>query len=600
MKNILDQAVLEGLLRPLDRQVSLFLASLDPGYSCLPEQILGAALVSSAVGNGHICLPLESVASKAVFETISPYKTPDAGKLRQILLQWPSVGQPGENKPLILDPENRLYLARYFNYQQIISHDLLQRNRGVETVDKLKAKALLERLFPATATVDWQKVATTLALFKRLVIISGGPGTGKTHTVARILALLGNLGPPLRIGLAAPTGKAANRLYESICQAKEKLAEELRQAIPENPQTLHRMLGVRPDSVDFRYNKTNPLPLDLLVLDEASMIDVPMMAKLLEALPETARLIILGDRDQLASVEAGSLFADLCGATASFHCSEELYGILKHYDDHLKISAGPPLPFGDSVIRLQKSYRFEKNSSIGELSRAVNDGNSSRMEKLLGAKQPDFTFVPLTNLDLRHWFAKTFLHYYQEINSSDNAASALGKFNRFRILCALRKGPYGIKAMNQMVELMLVEQGSIAINARWYKGQPVMIRTNHYGLQLFNGDTGIIWPDQDNMLLAWFFRGDGTVFPVAPSRLPSHETAYAVTIHKSQGSEFDEVLLLLPPEEHQIVTKELIYTGITRAKEKLTLLGESPTLQDSIQKKTARHSGLTGTLWGSR
>lgn len=599
MRNTLRQAVLQGLIRPVDYQIALFLGRLEHNHTCLPEQLLCAALVSHAVGNSHVCLPLQTIAGKTVFKTISAYKTPDLDTLRNRLLQWPATGTPDENKPLVLDSENRLYLARYFNYQQTISQDLLQRNNALEEVNADRALPLLEKLFPATGEMDWQRLAASLALFKRLVIISGGPGTGKTHTVARILALLNNFGPTsLRIGLAAPTGKAANRLHESICQAKENLDDQLRASIPENPQTLHRMLGVTKNSIDFRYNKNNPLHLDLLVLDEASMVDIPMMARLLEALPKTARLIILGDHDQLASVEAGSFFADLCGENKKFACSQNLYKQLKLYNKYLNNMECVVSPFSDSVVRLQKSYRFIKTSSIGELAEAVNTGNKEHFEKILCTRQENFTFVPLSGLNLYQWFSKTFLQLYQDISAHDNPASALQCFNRFRILCALRDGPYGINAMNKMVEEMLAHKGVIpAATDRWYRGQPVMIRCNHYGLQLFNGDTGILWPDEDNILLAWFSRGDGSLFPVAPSRLPDHETAYAVTIHKSQGSEFQEVLLVLPPEDHQIITKELLYTGITRAKTNLTILADNAALQDSIQKRVTRHSGLDAALW---
>ncbi len=598
MKNTLQLAVQQGLIRPLDRQVSLFLAQLDQTHECSDEQLLSAALVSNAVGNGHVCLPLDTIADKKVFKSISAYKTPNSETLRDLLQKWPLVGKPGANTPLILDTRNRLYLARYFNYQQTISQDLLRRSQGREEVDHLKALPLLEQLFPATEQMDWQRLAASLALFKKLVIISGGPGTGKTHTIAGIMALLNNIGPaPLKIGLAAPTGKAANRLKESICKAKAGLPDSLQASIPEDPQTLHRLLGVQPDSLDFRANKKNPLQLDLLVIDEASMVDVPMMAKLLEALPETTRLIILGDRDQLASVEAGSLFADLCGETDEFHCSPQLYKSLKQYNKHLEHKKNPPVSFADSVIRLQKSYRFSKQGSIGRLAAAVNRNNQLEIQKILSSNLPDFTFLPLSGLELTKYLSQAVLPYYQKITGCKNATAALQIFNKFRILCALRDGPYGINTINKMVAEILEARGLISITDRWYKGQPLMIGANHYGLQLFNGDTGIIWPNENQVLLAWFLRADGSMFPIAPSRLPEHETAYAVTVHKAQGSEFKQVLLILPPQEHQIVTKELIYTGITRSREKLTLLAESVALQASIRKKVVRYSGLADTLW---
>ncbi len=598
MKKTLQMAVHQEIIRPIDLHAAIFLSRLSPEKSCKPDQLIIAALVSHAIGMGHVCLPLKSIAGKTIFKTIKPYKIPDIDILRKILIQWSAVGEPGGKTPLILDSDNRLYFLRYYNYQHTISQDLLTRNKAIEDVDHPHAKQLINRLFPDTSILDGQRLAATLSLFKRLVIISGGPGTGKTHTVARILALLNNVNSqPLRIGLAAPTGKAANRLQESIIQAKSRLDEKLQASIPENPQTLHRLLGFQPDSGSFRANKNNPLHLDLLVLDEASMIDIPMMAQVLEALPQKARLIILGDRDQLASVEAGSLFADLCGDTTHFKCSQQLYSILSQYNKHLQHERSSTVPFSDSVLRLQQSYRFKKDSCIGKLAAAVNNSDSKRMVKILDSSQPDFNFIALSQINILPWFSKALFHYYLDISKQNNPADALHCFDRFRILCALRDGPCGINSMNIMVKKILTDKGIISAGDTWYKGQPIMIRCNHYGLQLFNGDTGIIWPTKDGTLLAWFSRTDGDLLSVAPSRLPEHEAAYAVTIHKSQGSEFDEVLLVLPPEEHQIVTKELIYTGITRAKNKLTLLGESIALQYSIEKKVIRHSGLARSLW---
>ena len=488
----------------------------------------------------------------------------------------------------------------------MIAADLRQRAAETSTVDLQRAAELIGQLFPGSGSgkePDFQQMAAALALLKPLLVISGGPGTGKTHTVARILALLQALhkekqeDKPLRIALAAPTGKAAARLEESIRTAKKGIPDQLSQPIPEKAQTLHRLLGFRPNAAAFRFNRDNPLPLDLLVLDEASMIDVVMMAALLEAVVPTTRLILLGDRNQLASVEAGSLFGDLCGSgeirwsTALGKLMEQLTGT-----GGLPLSSSAPL-LADSVILLQTSYRFQDNSGIGCLAAAVNNGSMAEVDQVTDSNFPDLQVVRFTGQERQQWLEQQIILGFQAMVTAPTLEEGFAAMERFRFLCALRRGPAGVEGINRLADRVLRKAGLIAGDTEWYQGKPIIIRRNQYEMQLFNGDTGILWQDEKDQLRAWFKQADNSLYPVTPARLPEHDTAYAITIHKAQGSEFEQVLLLLPEEDSRVLSRELIYTGITRAKKSLILCSSAKILAQAVQRKTRRYSGLADRLW---
>jgi len=596
MRNRLEQAVGLGRLRRIDLHAALFLEKLAGGND--PELLLAAALAGRAVGEGHICLPLDQVAGQPVFAPEIDFKAPPLSSWRKKLLASGVAGRPEARTPLVLDAGDRLYLARYFRCETAISVDLLRRSRSLAVVDEERAGRLLALLFAKTEEeIDWQQQAAAMAVLKQFVVIAGGPGTGKTHTVARILALLQGLaGGSLRVGLAAPTGKAAARLCESLRRARTSLPPDLAAMVPDETQTLHRLLGFMPRVSRFRHDRNNPLHLDLLVLDEASMIDVPLMAAVLEALPDEAVLIMLGDRDQLTSVEAGSLFGDICGAAGS-GWSPALCGKLRRLTGGAPEPAVHGDPFGDSVVMLRASYRFAAESGIGALARVVRNGATDRLMEMLTGRYDDLTLCQAAESDLQEWLAGRITAGFRECFAATDPRTALKAFDQFRILCALREGMTGVTGVNRLAEQALRAEGMITGSGPWYQGQPIMIRKNHYGLQLFNGDTGVLWPDGQGRMWAWFFRPDGTLHPVAPGRLPVHETAYAVTVHQSQGSEFTEVLLLLPDRDSRILTRELIYTGITRARKKLTLRGDHRLLGAAIERRVVRHSGLTSRLW---
>jgi len=468
---------------------------------------------------------------------------------------------------------------------------------------------------------DWQKVSVALAFTSARCVISGGPGTGKTTTVTKLLALMLNAQPDLQIKMVAPTGKAAARLTESISNALVDLNVEkaLKDKIPTQADTIHRLLGAIQNSNHFRHNASQPLNLDLLLVDEASMVDLPLMAKLLMALPDKARLILLGDKDQLASVEAGSVLGDICTFITQCYSkkkSQQLAQItgftcLAQVDNtsHSKMS--------DNLCLLRKSYRFDQYSGIGFLAKTINNGKVSIKKLTDLCKQYDDLSYFLNNeiglKKLSEMLLDEYRVYLESIviiskDNRDVVKALLTKFNQFKILCAIREGHWGVTRLNHLAQNVLSQAGLIQvdkthyqhaneINTRcWYVGRPVMITKNSYHLGLYNGDIGLCLKDQDQQLRVYFQKADSSIVDFLPSRLPSHETVFAMTVHKSQGSEFSHTVLALPQHQVPVVTRELIYTGITRAKNKLTLFADLNMLRKAVSQKTVRYSGLVERL----
>ncbi len=568
---------------------------------------LAAALVSNAVGEGHVCLDLAPEAGRLVLvgEGFRGIQTAELSLWIQQIRASGIAGAAGEIKPLILDGEH-LYLGRYWHFEQ----DLANRLKAMTispaiAVDQELLRQGLDRLFAPSVTTDWQRFAAVMALTQSLTIISGGPGTGKTHTVTAILALLTQQalasGQALRIGLAAPTGKAAARLTESIRKARANLdvSPEVRAAIPDEAQTLHRLLGVRPDRVTPWHNAKNPLHLDVLVLDEASMIDLPLMNRVLAALAEGARLIVLGDKDQLSSVEAGSVFADVCGTAGKPKYSADFLSSIKQlYDCELTSSDKGLQALSDSRVMLRKSYRFEQNSGIGLLATAVNAGDVGAAQSLLSAEYSDIVWRETSGYLLNKALTDYALRAFAPVMQATSPEMALDALETFRILCAVRRGPTGVEQVNRLVRQALANAGHVQAEGEFYRGRPLMVTRNDYHLGLFNGDIGILWSDSraNNELRAWFRKPDNSIHSLIPGRLPAHETAFALTVHKSQGSEFATVLLLLPEQESPVLSRELIYTGITRAAKKVELWGTASMLEYAIKHRVERNSGLADKL----
>ena len=583
------------------------------------DPLLGLAvrLVSSATSQGHICVSLADAAGwpRDWAEENGPDSAPPPAVWRKALRRHPVVGRPGDYAPLILDDASRLYLYRYWAYEHGLALDLQARvSDDPSGVDPQRLRAGLDRLFPSVADpTDRQRVAAAVAALKRFTVISGGPGTGKTTTVVRILALLLEQAPgPLRIALAAPTGKAAARMQEAIRASRETLPVDarVRAAIPVEATTIHRLLGVRPGSVAFRHDRDDPLPVDVLVVDEASMVDLALMAKLVRAVPSAARLILLGDKDQLASVEAGAVLGDICGDSPGFSPAFRRRMIEATGQDPADAGgaaprggqpAGPPIR--DAVVQLTRSYRFGRESGIGQLAHLVNRGDGpAAMELLTGGTCADVAWRPLESpRDLPPRLAEIAarLGAYLDAGTPEAALAAL---DRFRVLSAHRTGPYGVDALNEHIAACLASRGAVHPRTPWYHGRPVLVTANDHNLRLFNGDLGIALRDAtaDDTLRVFFRAADGRPRRLPPARLPEHETAFAATVHKSQGSEAEEIVLILPAQASPVMTRELIYTAVTRARARVEIWGTRPVFEAAVGRRLARSSGLRDALWGMR
>ena len=427
------------------------------------------------------------------------------------------MGRPGDFKPLVLDESGRLYLHRYWKYETALAEAIARlAKETAPLVDQQELQKGLTRLFPRNGgeDVDWQLVAAFAAIRKRLCIISGGPGTGKTRTVVVLLALLLEQHPAMRVALAAPTGKAAARLQEALKHAKATLPckQAAKDRLPAEASTIHRLLGSIPDSAFFRHDAENPLPFDVVVVDEASMVDLALMAKLVAAIPQSARLILLGDKDQLASVEAGAVLADLCNGGEQHGFSDEFikeFRALTGQKLPAEAGAGRASDLGDCIVELRKNYRFGDQSGIYRLSRAVNDGDSGKALEVLresgGSAGSQVSWKPLPEpAALKAALKPIVLSRYQDYLQAGNPTEALAALGRFRILCALRNGPYGVESLNRLVEEILSEAGLIEAKALFYAGRPVMVIRNDYNLKLFNGDIGVVLPNDSKELRACF------------------------------------------------------------------------------------------------
>ena len=602
------------VLAPIDRHFAGLLARLSGNA---PEVKLAAALVSHHRRLGNICVDLEEYERKPpaveIAIELGIASWPDRSNLCQGLKSSPVVGQPGDFKPLILDGQGRLYLHRYWKYESELAASIARLAAGnPPSLDQSKLKKGLAALFPKPtgSDIDWQMVAAFAAVRRRLCIISGGPGTGKTRTVVVVLALLLEQNPAMRIALAAPTGKAAARLQEAVKNARATLPcqQATKDLLPGEASTIHRLLGSIPDSAYFRHNAENPLPFDAVVVDEASMVDLALMAKLVAAIPLSGRLILLGDKDQLASVEAGAVLADLCNGGEQRRCSSQFKEEFDALSDQ-KLPSGPASggvsELADCIVELRRNYRFGEKSSIHRLSRAVNLGEvESAFDVLRESKSATGSSVSWNTLPspaaLKGALKPHVLLRYREYLQAANPREALNAFGRFRILCAVRKGPYGVENLNRLVEEILTEAGLINASGRFYAGRPVMVVRNDYNLKLFNGDIGFVRMNEKNELRACFAGPDQILREVMPLRLSEHETAYAMTVHKSQGSEFERVLLILPRDDSTVLTRELIYTGLTRASAEVELWADPEIFVTAVRRKIARRSGLREALWAAQ
>ncbi len=680
MQALLDRWVEHDWLRGLDAAFARFLWTEVP--QAHPLLILAAALASHQLGRGHACLDLAATLHDPAFAlSLPPEGLPGYGSDAQehplplpadvlagvdmtswqIALQNPVLVSDGPGNTPLVHKGSRLYLRRYWCYEQdvreAIDHRLSLSMEQQRPWSVAQLRKLLDVLFAAAVGVspDWQKLACALAARSAFSVITGGPGTGKTTTVVTLLALLQALalgdtatsdGRALRIRLAAPTGKAAARLSASIADAIKRLPlitlaqaidtpeERIRENIPDSVTTLHRLLGSKPDSRHFRHHAGNPLALDVLVIDEASMVDLEMMAAVLAALPPGARVILLGDKDQLASVEAGAVLGQLCHRASGGHYTASSA-------DWLTQASGQQVPsvfvdtqgqkLDQAVVMLRHSHRFAADSGIDTLAQAVNGGDVAAVADIWKQSYPDLKLVshaardPIVFRDLILSGASVsstdagvtpaygYGHYLDMLTQhrptldagnvafDDWAKQVLDAHAKFQVLCAVRSGAWGVEGLNLRIAAVLQKAGHIPAIDGWYVGRPVLVVRNDYSLGLMNGDIGITLelPGPDG--ISWLPR---VAFPdpqtergikwVLPSRLQAVETVYALTVHKSQGSEFSHTVLILSESVSPILTRELLYTGITRARTRFTLVNPGPAsvLNQAILRRVLRVGGL--------
>lgn len=663
MLDLLESWVSRNWLREMDVALVRFFTSEVPELD--PALMLATALVSHQLGRGHVCLDLEATLNDPFMALSLPPGESDTPEHEEILLPQDLLGQmsprawisrltqaelvsAGEGRTPLVLVGHRLYLRRYWRYERQVEAAINARIANSQQIagqlPELEFKTALGALFPSSdRKTDWQKIACALAARSAFSIVTGGPGTGKTTTVVRLLALLQSIAlttsqqRPLQIRLAAPTGKAAARLKDSITQAINDLPgfiqenPALKASIPCEVTTLHRLLGPKPNSRFFRHDARNPLPLDVLVIDEGSMVDLEMMAATLLALPPSARLILLGDKDQLASVEAGSVLGELCRRAEAGHFTPETIQWIEgmtgdSIDDGLSDLSGSPLD--QQIVMLRESRRFVASSGIGQLASAVNAGNPQQIQQVWETGYPDLRRLDCRSLDDAE-FASILLGQgdaenipqgragYLRLVAAEQPAIDAGKpafdtwakrvleaFGRFQLLCALRNGPFGVTGLNQRIEAFLAKQGLIDLSKQWYAGRPVLITRNDHQSGLMNGDIGITLPyplfNKATQQLEWSLRvafpgvNGQAIYWALPSRLLSAETVFALTVHKSQGSEFEHCVLLLPPQRNPVLTRELVYTGITRGKQWFTLVctGNQQILHESVSRTVQRSGGL--------
>lgn len=601
--------------------------------------------LSVSLRDGHSCLPLSQVAGKRLFissanENTIKRKEDEINEqgfmftslqtLLQLVESLPL--KPADSQPIVLI-NGSLYLRRYYQFEEDLKQVVLARRRidnlsehSIETI-----KNIVSTLFPGLTNkqdsentdIDWQAVAVANAINKNFAIIAGGPGTGKTYTVTKLLAALIMLsyqannkanqgkhtftGP--NIALVAPTGKAAQRLSESIVDAVERfrgsIDDQILDLIPENAQTIHRLLGVIPEQVNFRHHQDNQLAVDILLIDEVSMVDLPMMTRIFRALPPTTKVILLGDADQLPSVAVGSVLADFAPrphagySEVNYQYLAQVTGYQKGITPSAAIACNKQYSTADCVTFLQKSRRFDGQGGIGRVANLVIQGQYQQSWQLLTQSEANNDKqLNLLNGHIDQWLRPLVEQYYLGLSQCNNVEEAFALLAKFRILSSTRKGPQGVENLNKLVTDILRDRGAIPFNSfdtnnTLYASQPIMITENDYRLGVYNGDIALLWRNKQGHLMAVFENAKSGNMWILPSRLPKFDTVYAMTIHKTQGSEFEHVAMVLPEQsDNKLLSRELLYTGITRAKKQLSIASSQHVWQLGVSQQVKRYSGL--------
>jgi exodeoxyribonuclease V alpha subunit len=576
-----------GVLDPADVHVADRVGRL--GGERTEEVLLAVALAVRAVRLGSVCVDLAAVSRTVLgagdeLVDVSALPWPEPDRWLAACTAGPLVADGADappGRPLRL-VDGLLYLDRYWCEEESVRCSLTERTAAAPPeVDLARLRAGLDRLFPAAGS-ERQRLAAAVSALRRVTVLAGGPGTGKTTTVARLLALLHDQpGPPPRVALAAPTGKAAARLQEAVTA---ELPAPLRARVPE-AATLHRLLGWQPGNRRFRYDRTQRLPFDVVVVDETSMVSLTMMARLLDAVRPQARLVLVGDPDQLASVEAGAVLGDL--ARAPGRPEPALQAALRSLDLP-GAAAGAAVVNG--VVTLEHVWRF--GGTIAEFARAVQAGHADTAVALLRGGHPDLSFE--TGPDAaREDVVRAGLDLSAAARAG-NAVAALAALERHRVLCAHRRGPYGVARWTADIERWLAAALPEAPAGAWYPGRPVLVTANDYDTGLFNGDTGVVVSRPEGPRVAFARGGPPTLHP--PSRLPEVATVHAMTVHRGQGSQFGRVTVVLPPAESPLLTRELLYTAVTRAREFVRIVGTEEAVRAAVQRPVGRASGLRHRL----
>ncbi len=576
MNTALHNLARRGEINWISAQFGEFVkARASDGASGFVEAI--ATLLSEQALHGNVCLDLSKLTTHSWFVDLIteensdiPIQPDDLPGIRTILLENPLIKESDPEAVIVLE-DHLLYLNRYWWFEETVAQQIHARNQPLDQLEDSKLQTALAALFPHDDEAD-QRAAAEKAARYRFTVISGGPGTGKTTTVVRILSLLSTLNPNTRVALAAPTGKAAARMMASIEDNAKNLALSY-QSLPNEAYTIHRLLGLRQGQ--FEFHRDHPLPFDCIVIDEASMIDLALMFHLLDACAPNCRIILLGDRDQLASVAAGNVLGDITG--------------------HGLPPSANTLKLDQSIALLQRSRRFDQDSGIAKLARLVNEGNFDDSMRLLRDELQDIRYVVDSDNQPSTDLMNEIIDHYAAIVRAESAEQALDLFDQLRVLCASNKGPCGVDSINSQISKHLLTV-SPASNGTLFHGLPVMVTKNHRETRLFNGDTGVI-RCEDQLWLACFRDQQGSIRKIPVNRLPAFVSAWASTVHKSQGSEYDAVILFISEEnEPRLLCRELLYTAVTRSRERFILHGSEHAVEQSISQVTRRASGLAHRL----
>lgn len=574
------------MLSELNKRKEISLQELEFGRflnrieSTEPKEILllGMACIRYQM-DGHLCISIAEFVNHPVYGKLMEKSTNEV-QLLDLIAVSNLVGIPGDSKPLVLDGE-KLYLQKIWKYENELIDWLLKKSDGINNLTK-KDLQFVNQNFEENGEIDWQRIAVKIALLKNLVIVSGGPGTGKTFTIKEIIKALqySNNKKNLKIALAAPTGKAAQRLNDSLASDNEEL--ELVAAV-----TVHKLLGAEFGSSSFKYNKTNRLVCDVVVIDEASMLDIHLWTALIRALPDSTKLILLGDKDQLSSVEAGSILGDICsGASNSFSAKIAL-------EIEEPVVSKNSFQLNDCFILLEKTYRVEEGSGIKILSDVVNHGEFRNALEILKSEQfPDVSLKEASTKSIDELINEYVLNPGLSSRSIESIRSGL---STFKILCALRRGPFGVEEINRAAEKALKGILEIPISQQWYSGRPIMMNRSNSQFKLRNGETGLCIQAAGNEFEIIFDRKED--FRLSTTRLQDYELAFANTIHKSQGSEYDHVAILLPSDANPLLSRELLYTAITRAKKSIIIYASEEIVEHAVKKVVSRNSGIKAKIW---